>query len=240
MKSIMLVFAVLMVSGIRAQDSTIIFVKAGQSISEVATPSRIYRFPNFTPGKIVFKDETISEGKLNYNFFNEEIEFLTLQGDTLAIAKQQMLNIDFVAVNNQIFYFNTFFKQGYLEEVLNAPIGKLLKRERYSLLKREKIGGYNQPSSTTVIESYGNFTNDQGIMETNLLVKENLTFIKKTDYFLSDKYNRIVPANKRNLLKMFSKNRIEIDTYLKSTELDFEKEEDLKRLLSALQAFKIK
>lgn len=238
MKSILLLTAVMMVSGLMAQDSTIIFVKAGQSITEVATPARMYRFPNFTQGKIAFKDETASEGRLNYNLFNEEIEFIS-QNDTLAIAKQQMLNIDYVAVNNRLFYFNNYFKQGYLEEVVDADMGKLLKRERFALLKREKIGGYEQPSSTTVIESYGSFTNDQGIMETNLLVKENLTFIKKTDYFLSDKYNRVFPANKKNLFKVFSKNKVEIEKYLKSTEIDFQKEEDLKRLLQHLRSFNL-
>lgn len=235
MKIIPLLIAVFTFSEIKAQDSTTIFVEAGRSIAEVATPARMYRFPKFSLGKINFKDGSTTEGILNYNLFNEEIEFLTPQGDTLAIAKQQMLNIGHVAVGNKLYYFNTYFKQGYLEEVFDAKAGKLLKRERYALLNREKIGGYNQPSSTSAIESYGNYTNNQGVMETNLLVKENITFKKRTVYFLGDKFNNFVPANKKNLYKVFSKKKNGIDKYLSSNEIDFNKEEDLIRVLSYLQ-----
>ena len=74
-------------------------------------------------------------------------------------------------------------------------------------------------------------------METKLLVRENLTFSKKTDYFLGDKFNHFVPANKKNLYKVFSKKKIEMDEYLKNSELDLNKEEDLIRLLSYLRSF---
>jgi len=232
----MLLIAVLAAQSIWAQDSTTVFVEAGHSIYEVATPARMYRFPTFTTGKIIFKDGSTAEGNLNYNLFNEEIEFITAKGDTLAIAKNQMLNIGNVTVGNHLFYFNNHLKQGYLEEVFDAKFGKLLKRERYALLKREKVGGYNQPSSTSAIDSYSSFTSGQGIMEAKLLVKENLTFIKKTDYFLSDKFNYFVLASKKNLYNVFSKKRNEIDEYLKKNELNYNKAEDLLRLLSYLQS----
>jgi hypothetical protein len=236
MKIILLVISILTVSQVGAQDSTTVFVAAGRSIYEAATPARMYRFPKFSPGKIFFRDGTTTGGNLNYNLFNEEIEFITAQGDTMAIAKHQMLNIGRVAVSNKSFYFNNYLKHGYLEEVLDAQTGKLFKRERYALVNREKIGGYNQPSATSAIESYGNFTNNQGVMETNLLVKENLTFKKRTDYFFSDKFNHSIPANKKNLYRVFSKKKNGIDKYLNNNQVDFNKEEDLVRLLSYLQS----
>jgi hypothetical protein len=236
MKSLMFLIAVLTVQSVWAQDSTTIFVEAGHSVYEVATPARMYRFPMFTAGKIVFKDGSTAEGNLNYNLFNEEIEFIAAKGDTLAIAKNQMLNIDIVTVGKQLFYFNNSVRQGYLEEVFNAKFGKLLKRERYALLKREKVGGYNQPSSTSAIDSYSSFNSGQGIMEAKLLVKENLTFVKKTDYFLGDKFNHFALASKRNLYNVFSKQRNEIDEYLKMNELNYNKADDLQRLLTYLQS----
>lgn len=237
MKIITLLLAVLTLSSVVAQDSATIFVEAGRSIAEVATPARMYRFPKFSPGKIVFKDKGTSSGIMNYNLFNEEIEFISPQGDTLAIAKQQMLNIGHVAVGNKLFYFNNFFKEGYLEEVFDAQEHKLLKRERYALQKREKIGGYNQPNPTSAIDSYSNFINNQGVMETNLLVRENVTFYKRTDYFFGDRFNYFVPANKKNLYKVFSKKKKELDAYLSSNELDFKKEADLIALLRYLEGF---
>ena len=237
MKINMLLIAVFVVVDVLAQDSTAIFVEAGQSTYEVATPGRIYRFPKFTAGKIIFKDGSTAEGSLNYNLFNEEIEFIAAKGDTLAIAKDQMLNILNVTVANRLFYFNNYFKQGYLEEVFDATFSKLLKRDRYALLKREKMGGYNQPNSTSAIDSYGSFTNNHGVMETRLQVKENLTFSRKTDYFFSDKFNHFLPANKKNLYTVFPKKKNEINEYLKKGEINFNKAEDLINLLSFMQSF---
>lgn len=234
MKLKMFVLAMVTALSVGAQDSAVVFVEAGRSIAEAATPARMYRFSRFSPGKILFKDGTTAAGIFNYNFFNEEIEFLTPQGDTLAIARQQMLNIDHVEVGKQVFYFNNHLKNGYLEEVFHTKQGKLLKRSRYDLVKREKIGGYNQPSSTSAIESYSSFTNNYGVMEPKLLVKENLTFKRKAEFFFGDKYNNFFPANKKSLYRLFSKRKKEVDNYLKNSEPDFNQEEELKRLLQEL------
>ena len=73
-----------------AQDSGTIFIAADKNVSEVLTPEKIYHYPQFTNGKIFFRDGTTSQARLNYNYLNGEIEFITQEKDTLAIAKEQM------------------------------------------------------------------------------------------------------------------------------------------------------
>jgi len=53
MKIITLCVFVLLAQFACAQDSTI-FIAADQYVSEVATPERIYHYPNFIAGKIFF------------------------------------------------------------------------------------------------------------------------------------------------------------------------------------------
>ena len=45
---------------VSAQDSSIVFIAAGQSLGEVVTPQKKYRYPDFKQGEIRFKDGSLS------------------------------------------------------------------------------------------------------------------------------------------------------------------------------------
>jgi hypothetical protein len=208
-----------------AQDSTI-FIAADQYVSEVATPARIYHYPNFKIGKIFFRNNTITDARLNYNYLNGEVEFISPNNDTLAISKEQMLNIARVIIDTSTFFYN----KGYLELVAQNSVGRLLKKQQFDVLKREKIGGYGQPSSTSAIESYGSFKESYGTRQFNLKVRENITLVLKTNYFFGDQYHEVLPATKKNIYKVYPAKKEVIDSYLKENEVDFKKPEDLKRI----------
>ncbi len=215
---------------LHAQDSTVLFIPAGRSISEVATPKKIYRFPDFTKGKVYFRDSKITSGSLNYNYLIGEIEFIAANGDTLAIVKDQALNIKRIEIDSSVFYYNG----DYLEEVANFESGKIAKRQHYRLLKREKIGAYGQPSSTSAIESYSSFTGDDGIMAPKLIVRENVTLFKPVQYFIGDEFNTFLPATKKNILSLHPKNKKQIESYLRTNDVDFKNLEHLKKLFASL------
>ena len=218
-----------------AQDSSLLFIPAGKSLADVAKPEKIYRFPRFEKGKVFFRDEKVTPGNLNYNYLNGEIEFIAPNGDTLAIVKEQAYNIRRVEIDSAVFYYNT---AGYLEEVYDFGAGKILKKQQYRLLKREKIGGYDQPSSTSAIESYGSFTGDDGIMAPKLIVRENISLIKPVQYFVGDQYNTFLPANRKNILSLYNTNKKQLETYLKNNPVDFKNLEDLKKLFAVLETSK--
>jgi hypothetical protein len=208
-----------------AQDSTI-FIAADQYVSEVATPERIYHYPNFKIGKIFFRNNTITDARLNYNYLNGEIEFISPNNDTLAISKEQMLNIGKVIIDTSTFFYN----KGYLELVAQNSIGKLLKRQKFDVLKREKIGGYGQPSSTSAIESYSTFKENYGTRQFNLKVRENITLVLKTNYFFGDQYHLVLPATRKNIYKVYRSKKDLIDSYLKENVVDFKNSGDLKKI----------
>jgi len=225
MKTIMFFVFTLLAQFACAQDSTI-FIAADQYVSEVATPERIYHYPNFKIGKIFFRNNTITDARLNYNYLNGEVEFISPNNDTLAISKEQMLNIARVIIDTSTFFYN----KGYLELVAQNSVGRLLKKQQFDVLKREKIGGYGQPSSTSAIESYGSFKESYGTRQFNLKVRENITLVLKTNYFFGDQYHEVLPATKKNIYKVYPTKKELIDSYLKENEVDFKKPEDLKRI----------
>ena len=51
-----------------------IFIPADRLVSEVLTSKKIYKYSEFLPGKIIFRDGNFAEGKFNYNYLSGEIE----------------------------------------------------------------------------------------------------------------------------------------------------------------------
>ena len=230
MRLLVFIIIVLISCNSQAQDSTVLFIPAGRSISEVATPQKIYRFPNFIKGKIYFRDSRVTAGNLNYNYLIGELEFISPQGDTLALIKDQAVNIKYIELDSIKLYYNG----SYLEEVADFGSAKILKRQQYRLLKREKIGGYEQPSSTSAIESYSSFTSDDGIMAPRLIVRENVTLVRPAQYFVGDEYNTFLPANKKNIVSLFQKNKRQIEAYLRNNEVDYKNLDHLKKLFASM------
>lgn len=214
-----------------AQDATTIFIAAGQDVSEVLTPEKIYQYPQFINGKFFFRDGSTSEALLNYNYLLGEIEFISPKKDTLAIAKEQMLNIKKVIIDTNTYFYN----RQYVELVMENQVGKLLKSEMFDVVRREKIGGYNQPSSTSAIESYESFTGPYGVPELHLKIRENITLVLKTNYFFGDDYNLLLPANKKNIYKAYPSKRDRINKYLEQNSVDYKSPGDLKKLLTYLE-----
>lgn len=228
MKKLLLAALSLYCTASNAQDSLTIFISADQQVSDVLTPKKIYKYPEFKPGRITFRDGSVANDRFNYNYLNGEIEFI--QRDTLAISKDQMLNIRFLTVDNDTF----FYDKGYLQQIVTTPVGRLLKRQLLVVTKREKIGAYNQPSQTSAIESYGSFTDNFGGFTPNLKIHENITLALRTDFYFGDRFNTFLLASKRNLQRVFPNKRKQIDEYLRIHTVNFKKPEDLKNLLLSL------
>lgn len=213
---------------INAQDSTRIFIPAGKSFSDVAGPDKGYRFPNFTDGQVYFRDGSMSAAKLNYNFLNKELEFISPGGDTLALVKEQAINIKNIIIDSITFYYFN----GYLEETAHNEYGRLLKQQFYVLAGAEKIGAFDQPSGNSSIEAYSSVRDRTG-RSRNLVVKENLILVMATEYFIGDKYNTVLRATKGNMLKLYPKMRTQIESYLRTNHVNFSSGKDLAKLFSS-------
>ena len=231
MKYFIYFFLLLYVNNNFGQDSTRFLIKAGQVISEVLTPEKIYKYPEFLRGKIIFRDEKSTEALLNYNYLNGEIEFINPGNDTLAIAKHQMLNIRRIMLNKDTFYYHN----GYLQQVLQTSFGTLAQRQMLVVLKREKIGAYGQPTSATSVESMAYFKDYYGSITTTLTVQENITMEYKNEFFFGDNYNFFVPANKKNLIRLYPSRKAILNNYLRENNVDFRNSSHLQKLFLFLK-----
>jgi len=207
------------------QDSTII-IKAGTSFNESVSITDQFEYPQFVYGKVFFRPGDSSGGRLNYNRFLDQMQFIDFKGDTLNLANPGTTK--FIRINNDLFYYDN----GYVKLIKDNNTIKLAAKQTLRLSGKTKIGAYNMPSSSSAIDSYGSLVIDN--KNYNLTPREDITLTKKTEYYFGDKYNHFVLANKKNISRLYSKQDGAITAYLKENNVDFNKREDIERLFQYL------
>ena len=210
-----------------AQDSTII-IKAGTSFNESVPITDLYEYPQFVYGKVFFIPGDSSGGRLNYNRFLDQMQFIDFRGDTLNIAYPG--TIKFIRISNDLFYYDNDY--GYVKLIKDNNTIKLAAKQSLKVLGRNKIGAYDMASPGSAIDNYASFTIDN--KNYNLTPRVDITLTKKTQYYFGDKYNHFVLANKKNLLSLYSEQDGTVAAYLKENKVDFNKREDIEKLFQYL------
>lgn len=224
MKSLLIAVAYLIATHIATgQAIEIITVKAGQNFSEVY--KEIYRYPQFTAGRVYFMNGDVSAAKLNYNLASEAMLFISPSSDTLAIENET--NIKYITIEKDTFYYN----EGYLELVENHSDLKLAAKQRIKFQDKKKIGAFGAASSTLKTDSDDTFMGDRRF---NYVIAEDLIFKKETEFYLSNGSNPFVSLNKKNLLKIFPKRKESIEAFLKEKNINLQAEKDVKILVQFL------
>jgi hypothetical protein len=228
MSKVLLVFlAIVLNITVAAQSKKTFTVNSGQKIVEAIPVNEIYSHPEFTLGTVQLKDASEATVKLNYNSVFGEIQYIDPKnGDTLSLAEEK--NIRFVAIEKDTFYFD----EGWLQLVAGNSTLKMARKKLLEMTNKEKLGAMEVPGFAA-IETYTKFTGSQHMRD--LVAKEKITFSEHVSYYLGDRFNHFSKANKRGLLKMYSKNEKELERWLDVSKIDFSKEDDLKRLFKYLE-----
>ena len=224
---VLFLFSLVYCCRLHAQDSTII-IKAGKSFNESVAKKDLYQYAQFTYGKVFFKEGDSTTAKLNYHRFLDVMQFIDFKGDTLKIANAAMIR--FIRINDDVFYYDD--KVGYVNLIKDTKGIKLAAKQTLQVKSREKIGAYGVASPTSSISSYSTLIAQTNVY--NLVAMEDITLSKKTEYYFGNKYNRFVVATKKNLMQQFSKQSRNLNAYLKDNNIDFNKKEDLEKLLEFL------
>jgi hypothetical protein len=198
-------------------------VKAGKTIKEDVPPGDLYTYPQFTRGTVFFRNGKSSSAPLNYNQFLDEMQFITSKGDTLTLIDEK--NIAFININSDTF----FYDEGYLKLAGSAPSVKLGTKDLLKVIYKKKLGAYGMTSATESIASYKTFDDERKLYE--LTVMEDIVLAPKRLYYIANNHNHFLLASKKSLMKLFPKLETALVDYLRENEVDFENQEDLKKLM---------
>lgn len=220
--------SLLLLCGITQAQQTEWVVKAGENAKEVLGDSVIYQYPQFTGGTVYFKDGSASNGNLNLNLFNGEMQFINAAGDTMALSDAGLAK--YITIQNDTFYFSKVYVQSVYENK-TAKLAKLVAIKQVDLKKK---GAYSQSSSISSINSASYFLGSNNQV-TKLTEAKEVVLHKETFYFIGDKFNNFKPAFKKNIFNMFNSNKSAIDAFIKSNKINLDKIDDLVKLVYFIQ-----
>ncbi len=126
-----------------AQNRETITVKTGTSISKGVPDSVLYQYPRFTNGKVQFRNGSSTEARLNYNKFLDEMQFLTANDDTLAIADEETIKL--ILLGKDSFYYD----KGYFLLISNNGSLKLATKQGFKILDKQKTSAYDMSTSVS-------------------------------------------------------------------------------------------
>lgn len=229
MKIIGIVIFLLLAKGVTAQDSTQFVIPVGATINEVLPTEKIYQHPQFSLGQVLYRNGTETEALLNYNILSGNVQFIGPGNDTMDISQDLLPTIKKITINAHDYVY----QQNYFEQVEENSFGKLLRRQVYIIANREKMGAYNQYTSTSAISSFNNLTDRTGGFSRSLKSNEKITLALRCEYFFGDRNDNLLPATKKNLFRTFPSKKAQIEDYLKQHKVDFQDIEDLRKLFSS-------
>ena len=210
---------------ILAQNSQIIETSSGEDLSEKISPNLQYLFPEFTNGDVFFRSAQKGSGRLNYNLFVREMQFVN---DNQIMALANLDDIAMVNINNRKFY--PFNKSEFTEELLSTDKAQLRVRRMSYVASYAKKSAYGTSSSTDAITSYSSIYSGDRLYE--LSVMGDVIISLRYFYYLvgtNGKYAQI--KNVKAFTKQFPTHRAQIETFVKEHNIRFDKEDDLKALL---------
>jgi len=208
------------------QDDKTIIVKKGTTLLDYVPPSERYLYPEFKIGKVLLKAKVYTGIKLNYHYLNGQIEFLN-NLDTLIITDKKDLKSVIIATDT--FYYDN----GYILQIKSGypKIGLKESFEFKDYIKKDGIGSTSSAGSST---SYSSISTAGGLH--SLTADADLIFRRTKTLYILMPDGDFDLYNKKNVCKMFPKNKEKIKSFLKSNNIKFDSEEDLLKLAEFLEA----
>jgi hypothetical protein len=212
-----------------AQQSAKLYrVRPGESLRHSVWRDSLYRFDNFTEGRVTFIKGISKTYKLNYSLLSGEMEFIDHDGDSLILRGTPDLRI--VNVGGRIFFHH--YRAGYIEVLVQMPIALGVKHF-LNVERREVTGdnGYGQTSfQTTAVNS---IYRQSGSSFSNY----DVFYEKAAIYFFIDRTNSPLVATRNSLFRLFPNHRTELKEFLKENRINFRDRKDMMALTNYIARF---
>lgn len=229
-KAILCILSLVLASaGVTSAQTTIIKLNTIKDADSVASIQ--YAYPHFRDGRVVFINQGITPAKLNYSRVNGEILFKN--GNNI-LALNQLEIIKLVTIERDTFFVSP--AGGFVKQIDRYPAVALVKTSRLKLAGREVKAAYGGYSKVSVSRPLVTVSGSEQIGE-RLAVDENLLYTLTTTYYLLTSANKLFEASEKAFLLGYADNKKEIKTFIDSAKINFNKENDLTRLLHFAQSF---
>lgn len=230
MRQILILLTVLLwLSPLFGQQRVTIVAKGETFIESILPKDMMYSFEEFRDANLIRKDGLENETKININLFTGDILFLSPGNQILVLAYPKEL--ERIVMGNSLWlpveetFGEVIFSKGDISLVR-------VKKTRITDTRRETaFGGMSSTVSTKSVTAFS--ADNRGHVA---IPVGEYDFETETTYRLSDGA-RMVSADAKGFRKVFSKNRKELNSYIKSNRVDFKNEKDLMDLIQKSTSF---
>jgi len=219
-----IVAALSLISCLSAQNYQIITVPAGTKVIDQFPFKTRYLYPQFTDGQVIMKAGAVSPASLNYNLLLGEIEFIQ-DKDTLILSKKKDVSLITVAQDTFI------YRNGYLKLIHSGTV-KVCLKDKIKLKDIVKKGAMGAPNRTSSIDSYSSIPLDGRLYD--LTNADDMEFQRTLEYYILNSSGDLIDFRKKNVIELYPQKEAEIQKYLKSNKVNFDKQADLLRFADFL------
>ncbi|WP_229207845.1 hypothetical protein [Dyadobacter beijingensis] len=186
-----------------------------------------YRFPEFGKGTVYFRNGTRREAFLNYHRIQGQMQFLSLQADTMLFTGKYL--IDRIETAGRTFLLT---EKDSDMEVIDVAGDVMLAARTQSEAAGNGLSHSGQHYSASAGEGSPGLlvSNREGNFQWQNNASGQPSRVKTT-YFLMDR-NRIVrPASRRTFLTVYARHRRGLARYMSRNRIDYNNEADLRKLI---------
>ncbi len=207
---------------IAAQNTDVTKKSSEENLKEFA--SSIYKYPSFAHGKIILKDSTVIDAKLNCNRVLGKIVYLDRVNKALALENPE--TVSEVTIANDTFYI---YKNSYVQKYTHCS--------KVNLYIKQSLA-YVDKNMPVVISSggrlpYSNEDEKKGEKGIEKYSKFQLT----NEFFIADYSMNYLIASKKSMLDLFPSAKEPLKKYLQQHTVSFNNASQIEKLLHYMDAF---
>jgi hypothetical protein len=175
----------------------------------VSQPDSVYRFPSFEYGRVTFATSFSPHDQLrfNYNLFTGQMDMINSKGDTVQI--KQIKELKFISIADHLFFHS--YNVGYLEILHQSTVS---------------LGVLN-----LLIDAY-RANGSHAYLQRTKGTKSDLYFKNQASYYFIETDNKPHKATPSSIRNLFYDHKKAVKSYLNENKIDFEREDDLIKLLT--------
>jgi hypothetical protein len=210
------------------QQIVVYKVPAHNAVNKMPWYNDVYRFSDFQSGNVVYasRRKDTEALKLNYNLYYEKMECINEKGDTVLLKTGKL---KFVNIGGTTFLFDNV--KGFIEIVADAPVALGVKTFM-ATVKMDYVSGSVGSWVSNGQQASPSVNHEAGFdLRTSPSVYDRY-YKKGVSYFFIDRKTSVHKAIKPSILKIFAPYAEKITEYLETNPVDFNRHEDLIRLLT--------
>ena len=180
-------------------------------------------FPDYQSGRVILKNLPDVKCQLNYNFLLDEILFIDVNGNKMALANQN--DVLQVFIGNRLFIPSA---KGYFEVIENGVVS-LIYKWNCNIIEKGKEGALGVKTDAPSVVQMNQISFDAKTWKLDV-DKEALVTVEVIP-FLKAKSKLIQVKGAKDFYKAFPGRTPQMKTYILRNPVDFKKEADLRRLI---------